>query len=199
MSIRLNNLKIRHIALLAACWLLSPSLGFSQAIQQQPCLKLKKTSYSHNALRQGGAYDITLQFETEGCVFRATTAYMLAGYSAWQSVPDAGLRADEPSFVNPVIIDDQRSRMSVTIKVSASNDAEVGMHAVQIGMNYDVTNALGTAAERASFTIPVRVVAAGTHVKVEAASDGMHLKWYQVALVIVLFPIAFLIYLANEC
>jgi hypothetical protein len=95
----------------------------------------------------------------------------------------------------------QARELNAVFKVWASRDATIGTHTVTVTMRYEAGRSVGNKEEELTIRIPVRVVAAGADVKVHEVSpeDQLKLKWYQVALLIAIFPIAFMIYLANEC
>lgn len=121
----------------------------------------------------------------------------------WKSDSDSELLIDKPSFVSGDMEEGttQARELNAVFKVGASRDATIGRHTVTVTIHYEAGRSTGSKEEELTIRIPVRVVAAGADVKVHEVSpeDQRKLKWYQVVLLIAIFPIAFMIYLANEC
>lgn len=183
-----------------ACLSLLPLSAAAQQLQQKPCLKLKEKVYSLDAVRQGDFYDVTLRFEAHGCVLGVSPEFTPL-QAAWHTEPNSGLQADEQAFVGRPLEDDNAysRELSLTLRVTVPNDAQAGKHTIQGVLNYEALGPWGSQQEQLSLQLPVKVVPAGANVHARRVDADGEMKWYQVLLLIVTFPVAFVIYAVNEC
>lgn len=191
--------KIGYLLMGAVCLFL---LGASALGQQTkpPCLKLKERIYWFDAVRQGDFYDVALRLEAHGCVL-SVTPDLTPEESSWRAEPGGTLQADQQSFVGRPLPDiySQSREVTLTVRISAPSEAEVGKHTVHGVVHYRAVGVSATREEQVEVDIPVKVVSTGATVHARKVDADGDLKWYQIVILIVAFPIAFLIYGANEC
>ena len=192
--------KMSYLGLIVASLFLLASSAAGQQSKQQLCLKLKEKIYSADAVRQGDFYDVALRFESRGCLLGLTTQFTPV-QATWHAEPDGGLQADEQSFVGRPLPGDEvhTAAITLTIRVTAGSEVEAGKRMIRGVLNYEAIEASGARAEQLSVELPVKVVSAGAPVHARKIQADDTLKWYQIVILIVTFPIAFLIYAANEC
>lgn len=189
--------------LVAAALLLSFACPATSQQPEQPCLTLKKIVRSSKALPQNQSYHVVLQFAAQRCVLPIERGWIIDGVS-WQVDHDTELQIQKFRAIGSPLADDDRhaGELTADITVFAPDHAPLGEHTVHGTLEYEALSSSGTRREKIFVTFPVEVVGEDAQANAHKPADDVPpgpLKWYQVLIVVLLFPIAFLIYAWNEC